>query len=50
MSSVVRSFDLSHLKIWLDENGLQAEVTSFKELLLGYSRVLRRGMKTPRTH
>ena len=46
MSSVVRSFDLSHLKIWLDENGLQAEVTSLKELLLGYSRLLRRDMKT----
>lgn len=47
MSSVVRTFDLSHLRIWLDENGLHAEVTTFKELLLGYGRVIRRGDKTP---
>ena len=47
MSAVVRTFDLSHLKIWLDENGLRAEVTALKELLMGYSRVIRRGNKTP---
>lgn len=47
MSAVVRTFDLSHLKIWLDENGLHAEVTTFKELLLGYSQIYRPSNKTP---
>lgn len=50
MYDCVRSFDLSHLRMWIDRDGLKADVRTIFELMTGISRYVKPNSFLSRLH